>query len=111
MELELLNTQLRKGQVKVECSARSEEAALRATKTELEQAREKLQAIPKRSTDSLRLLREEVAKLEKEKRSLEQANHQKGLKVPCYGLLCTRYLLSYHLVVLRLPRTRLIPID
>lgn len=81
MELELFNDQLRKGQAKAESEARSQEAASRATKADLNKHQQRLQAMPKRFTESLQLLREEVENLEREKLSLELAKQQRSLKV------------------------------
>lgn len=81
MELGLLNSHLRRGQSKADNEARSWEEASRATKTELEQARERLRAMPHRFTDNLDLLRNEAEKLEKEKLALQLASQERSLKV------------------------------
>lgn len=81
MELELLNSHLRRGQAKADSEARSWDEASRVTKAELEQARERLHAMPHRFTDSLDLLKGEVEKLGKEKLALQLASQERSLKV------------------------------
>ena len=81
MDIDLLNDQLRRGQAHAELEARSHETASRATKTELERMRERLEAMPKRFTESLQLLRNDVDGLEREKLSLELAKQQRDFKV------------------------------
>lgn len=81
MELELLNDQLRKGQANAESEARSNDAAARSTQGELERAEQRLNSMPKRFTESLQVLRDEVEGLEKEKLSLELAKHRRKLQV------------------------------
>lgn len=71
------------------------EAAARATKSELLRASEWLQAMPKRFTESLQALRDEVEMLQKEKLSLELAKQQRGFKVYTYlGSVRDRVVLS-----------------
>ena len=83
MDVELLNDQLRQGQVSAEKEARSHETAARATKAEFERMQERLQAMPKRFTESLQLLRSDVDALEREKLSLELAKQQRSFEVHC----------------------------
>lgn len=82
MELEVLNNQLRRGQVGAEREAKSQQTASRATRAELQKVSERLKAMPRRFTESLLQLRDEVDKLESEKLSLELAKQQRSLKVP-----------------------------
>lgn len=81
LEVELLNDQLRKGQATAELETRSHEADASATKAELERMQERLRAMPKRFTESLQLLRNDVDSLEREKLSLELAKQQRSFKV------------------------------
>lgn len=81
MELELLNDQLKKGQGGAERKAKSQQAASNATRAEKQRVAQRLNAMPKRFTQSLPLLRDEVDALEHEKLSLELAKQQKTLKV------------------------------
>lgn len=81
MELEVLNNQLRKGQANAESEASSNDAAARLTQGELERAEKRLNSIPKRFTESLQMLHDEVEGLEKEKLSLELAKNRKNLQV------------------------------
>ncbi|CAM9332018.1 unnamed protein product, partial [Hapterophycus canaliculatus] len=77
MELELLNNQLKKGQAEVERKAKLQQAASCSTKAEVQKAAERLRAMPKRFTQSLQLLRDEVDQLEREKLGLELARQQR----------------------------------
>lgn len=81
MELELLNDQLRKGQATVESEAASAVEAARLAKQEHCRAEQRLHSLPKRFTESLQMLREEVEGLEKEKLDLELARQSKYLEV------------------------------
>lgn len=81
MELEVLNDQLRKGQAGAEREAKSQQAASYSTSSELQKVSERLKAMPKRFTQSLSQLRDEVDNLESEKRSLELAKQRRTLKV------------------------------
>lgn len=81
MELELLNNQLKKGQAEAQRKATSQHAAARATKEEVQKAGERLRAMPKRFTQSLQLLRDEVDQLERKKLALELAKQQRTSKV------------------------------
>lgn len=81
MELELLNDQLRKGQGEAEKKTKSQQAASDATTADLQKAAQRLTAMPKRFTQNLPSLRDEVDRLEREKLSLELAKQQKTLKV------------------------------
>lgn len=84
MELELLNDQLKKGQGEAERKAKSERAASDATRADVQRVSQRLKAMPKRFTQSLPSLRDEVDSLEREKLSLELAKQQTTLKVnPC----------------------------
>lgn len=83
MEIDLLNDQLRKGQAAAELETRLHEAASGETKAELERMRERLKAMPRRFTESLQLLRDDVDSLEREKLSLELAKQQRSFKVHC----------------------------
>lgn len=49
---------------------------------------QRLQAMPKRFTESLQALRDEVEVLHKEKLSLELAKQQRKFKVLCLGSAC-----------------------
>lgn len=81
MELELLNDQLRKGQGEAERKAKSQQAAAYATRSDVQKVAERLKAMPKRFTQSLSQLRDEVDRLEREKLSLQLAQQQRTLKV------------------------------
>lgn len=81
MELEVLNDQLRKGQAEAEREAKSQQAASYSTSAELQKVSERLKAMPKRFTQSLAQLRDEVENLESEKLSLELAKQRRTLKV------------------------------
>lgn len=81
MELELLNDQLRKGQGEAERKAKSQQAASNATRADVQRVSQTLKAMPKRFTQSLPSLRNEVDTLEREKLSLERAKQQNTLKV------------------------------
>lgn len=83
MELELLIDQLRRGQVDAESRSKLLHESTNATKLELKKARERLEAMPKRFTESLQLLRDEEEALEREKLSLQLA-HQKNTLEVCY---------------------------
>eukprot|EP00752_Nemacystus_decipiens_P004559 g4161.t1 len=80
MELELLNDQLRKGQGEAERKAKSHQAASNATRADVQRVSQTLKAMPKRFTQSLPSLRDEVDRLEREKLSLELAKQRKTLK-------------------------------
>lgn len=81
MELELLNDQLRKGQAAAESEATSTVDAARLAKQERCRAEQRLHSLPKRFTESLEMLREEVEELEKEKLALKLARQSKHLQV------------------------------
>lgn len=81
MELQLLNDKLRKGQGEAERKAKSQQAAADATRSDVQKVAERLKAMPKRFTQSLPQLRDEVERLEREKLSLQLAQQQKTLKV------------------------------
>ncbi|CAM9530309.1 unnamed protein product, partial [Ectocarpus fasciculatus] len=80
MELELLNNQLRKGQAEAERSAKLQEATFCSTRAEVNKVAERLKAMPKRFSQSLQSLREEVETLEREKFNLELAKEHKNSK-------------------------------
>ncbi|CAM9724368.1 unnamed protein product [Ectocarpus sp. 8 AP-2014] len=80
MELELLNSQLRKGQAEAERNAKMQEATFRSTRAEVNKVAERLKAMPKRFTQSLQSLRDEVETLEREKFNLELAKERKTSK-------------------------------
>ncbi|CAM9399813.1 unnamed protein product, partial [Scytosiphon promiscuus] len=77
MELELLNDQLKKGQAEVKRKAALQKAASLATRAEVQKAAGRLKAMPKRFTQSLQLLRDEVDHLEREKLALELAKQER----------------------------------
>lgn len=81
MELELLNAQLRKGHGEAERKAKSQQVASNATRADVQRVSQRLKAMPKRFTESLPSLRDEVDRLEREKLSLELAKQQKTVKV------------------------------
>ncbi|CAN0512224.1 unnamed protein product [Ectocarpus sp. 12 AP-2014] len=80
MELELLNSQLRKGQAEAERNAKLQEATFRSTRAEVNKMAERLKAMPKRFTQSLQSLRDEVETLEREKFNLELEKERKTSK-------------------------------
>ncbi|CAM9730939.1 unnamed protein product [Ectocarpus sp. 4 AP-2014] len=80
MELELLNSQLRKGQAEAERNAKLQEATFGSTRAEVNKVAERLKAMPKRFTQSLQSLRDEVETLEREKYNLELAKERKTSK-------------------------------
>ncbi|CBJ27685.1 hypothetical protein Esi_0080_0105 [Ectocarpus siliculosus] len=80
MELELLNSQLRKGQAEAERNAKLQEDTFRSTRAEVNKVAERLKAMPKRFTQSLQSLRDEVETLEREKFNLELAKERKTSK-------------------------------
>ncbi|CAN0393235.1 unnamed protein product [Ectocarpus sp. 12 AP-2014] len=80
MELQLLNSQLRKGQAEAERNAKLQEATFRSTRAEVNKVAERLKAMPKRFTQSLQSLRDEVETLEREKFNLELAKERKTSK-------------------------------
>ncbi|CAM9562423.1 unnamed protein product [Ectocarpus sp. 6 AP-2014] len=80
MELELLNSQLQKGQAEAERNAKLQEATFRSTRAEVNKVAERLKAMPKRFTQSLQSLRNEVETLEREKFNLELAKERKTSK-------------------------------
>lgn len=86
MELELLNDQLRKGQPRAEMETRSHEAASLAMKVELVKAEHRLNAMPKRFTESLQVLRDEVEGLEKERVALQLATQRMSLEVKTHTM-------------------------
>lgn len=90
MELELLNDQLRKGQGEAERKAKSQQVASNATKADVQRVSQTLEAMPKRFTQSLSSLRDEVDRLEGEKLSLELAKQRKTLKVELRDRLIQR---------------------
>lgn len=86
MELELLNDQLRKGQGEAERKTKSQQAASKAARVDVQKVERRLKAMPKRFTQSLSSLRDEVDSLEREKLSLELAQQQRSLKVIALGI-------------------------
>lgn len=100
MELELLNDHLRKGQEEAERTAKSQQAAASATRADVQKAAERLNAMPKRFTQSLQQLRDEVERLEREKLSLQLAQQQRTLKVMRFveGILITIFSATFSFV-------------
>lgn len=86
----MLNDQLRKGQAGAEREAKSQQVASSATRAELQKVSERLKAMPRRFTQSLSQLRDEVDKLESEKLSLGLEKQQRTLKVIAHDYLYWR---------------------
>ncbi|CAM9369162.1 unnamed protein product, partial [Choristocarpus tenellus] len=94
MELGLLNAELNKGQGELESEMEATKAEFMSTREDLSRARRRLEAIPKRFTQSLRLVKAEVQQLEQEKLKLEESSRQRKQEEECHLAVARKQLSS-----------------
>lgn len=84
MELKLLNDKLRRGQSAAQSANSLLEEEVRVVSAELRKAKERLEAMPRRFSESLQLLRDEAEALEREKMDLQVERNESDAQARGY---------------------------